>query len=59
MIQIQNEIRNYYTLKFWQGPRKYIPSDTNYEVHSPTWGDGKPMLLPSAMEVTDLGHDSC
>ena len=24
--------------------------------HSPTWGDGKPVLLPSAMEATNLSH---
>jgi len=29
---------------------------TNYDVHSPTWGDGKPTHPPSAMRAIDLGH---
>ncbi|KAG6468993.1 hypothetical protein ZIOFF_073690 [Zingiber officinale] len=33
------------------------PSVTNYDVHSPTWGDGKPTPLRSAMEAVDLGHE--
>jgi len=37
--------------------RTHTPSTTNYDVHSPTWGDDKPVLLPSAMEATNLGHD--
>ncbi|KAF2935628.1 hypothetical protein DAI22_04g246100 [Oryza sativa Japonica Group] len=39
------------------GPRGRVPPlATNYDVHSPSWGDGKPVLLPSAMEATSLGH---
>ncbi|OEL23338.1 hypothetical protein BAE44_0015639, partial [Dichanthelium oligosanthes] len=29
--------------------RTRTPSTTNYDVHSPTWGDGKPTHPPSAM----------
>nr|TKV90537.1 hypothetical protein SEVIR_9G035700v2 [Setaria viridis] len=36
--------------------RTRTPSATNYDVHSPTWGDGKPAHPPSAMRATDLGH---
>jgi hypothetical protein len=36
--------------------RTRTPSTTNYDVHSATWTDGRPALLPSAMEATDLGH---
>ncbi|CAL9039004.1 unnamed protein product, partial [Musa banksii] len=42
----------------WVGAaRTRTPSATNYDVHSPTWGDGKPVHLPSAMEATGLGHE--
>jgi len=34
----------------------YPPSTTNYDVHSPTWGDGKPARPQRAMRATDLGH---
>lgn len=27
------------------------PTITNYDIHSPTWRDGKPTPLPHAMEV--------
>jgi hypothetical protein len=37
--------------------RTRTPSNTNYDVHSPTWGDGKPAHRPSAMRATDLGHE--
>ncbi|THU70064.1 hypothetical protein C4D60_Mb08t21100 [Musa balbisiana] len=44
----------------WVGAaRTRTPSATNYDVHSPTWGDGKPVHLPSAMEATGLGHEPC
>ncbi|KAG0546979.1 hypothetical protein BDA96_01G039400 [Sorghum bicolor] len=36
--------------------RTRTPSTTNYDVHSPSWGDGKPAHSPSAMRATDLGH---
>jgi hypothetical protein len=36
--------------------RTRTPSTTNYDVHSATWADGRPALLQSAMEATDLGH---
>jgi hypothetical protein len=38
--------------------RTHILSTTNYDVHSSTWGDGRLMLLSSAMEATSLSHDS-
>ncbi|PNT71123.1 hypothetical protein BRADI_2g23435v3 [Brachypodium distachyon] len=38
--------------------RTRTPSTTNYDVHSPTWGDGRLVLLPSAMEATNPGHES-
>ncbi|TYI05490.1 hypothetical protein ES332_A10G091700v1 [Gossypium tomentosum] len=34
------------------------PTATNYDVGSPSWGDLKAAPLPSAMEVTALGHES-
>ncbi|KAB2061431.1 hypothetical protein ES319_A10G084700v1 [Gossypium barbadense] len=34
------------------------PIATNYNVGSPSWGDLKAAPLPSAMEVTALGHES-
>ncbi|PUZ78135.1 hypothetical protein GQ55_1G428600 [Panicum hallii var. hallii] len=37
--------------------RTRTPSTTNYDVHSPTWGDGRPAHPPSAMWATDLGHE--
>ncbi|RCV08822.1 hypothetical protein SETIT_1G357700v2 [Setaria italica] len=36
--------------------RTRTPSATNYDIHSPTWGDGRPAHPPSAMWATDLGH---
>lgn len=45
-------------LRNGRGPRERVPpSTTNYDVHSPTWGDGRPALLPSAMEATNPGHE--
>ncbi|PVH31001.1 hypothetical protein PAHAL_9G034000 [Panicum hallii] len=38
--------------------RTRTPSTTNYDVHSPTWGDGKPTHPPSAMRAIGLGHGS-
>ncbi|KAK9015863.1 hypothetical protein V6N11_006954 [Hibiscus sabdariffa] len=37
--------------------RTQAPSATNYDVGSPTWGDLRAAPLPSAMEVTTLGHE--
>jgi len=34
-----------------------VPSAINYDVRSPTLGDGKRVLLPSVMKTTNLGHD--
>ncbi|TYH48655.1 hypothetical protein ES332_D10G082500v1 [Gossypium tomentosum] len=34
------------------------PTATNYDVGSPSWGDLKATPLPSAMQVTALGHES-
>ncbi|KXG37723.1 hypothetical protein SORBI_3001G115200, partial [Sorghum bicolor] len=36
--------------------RTRTPSTTNYDVHSPSWGDGRPARPPSAMWATGLGH---
>jgi hypothetical protein len=36
--------------------RTRSPATTNYDVHSPTWGDGRETLLPSAMEAASLGN---
>jgi len=36
--------------------RTRTPSTTNYDVHSPTWGDGRSAHPPSAMWATDPGH---
>nr|DAD32261.1 TPA_asm: hypothetical protein HUJ06_011112 [Nelumbo nucifera] len=41
----------------WVGAaRTRTPALTNYDVHSPTWGDVKLAPLLSAMEVAHLGH---
>ena len=47
--------------QIWAGAaRTRTPSITNYDVHSPTWGDGRPGPPPSAMRAPDLGHEpSC
>jgi len=44
------------SLKLAGAARTRTPSTTNYDVHSPTWGDGRPAHQPSAMWATDLGH---
>ncbi|KAL5994772.1 hypothetical protein ACLOJK_024827 [Asimina triloba] len=36
--------------------RTRTPSATNYDVHSPSWGDGRAAHLPSAMEAAAIGH---
>jgi hypothetical protein len=38
--------------------RTRTPSTTNFDVHSPTWGDGKRALLSCAIETASLGHAS-
>ncbi|KAK8524940.1 hypothetical protein V6N12_029791 [Hibiscus sabdariffa] len=38
--------------------RTQAPAATNYDVGSPSWGDLRAAPLPSAMEVTALGHES-
>ncbi|KAK8274492.1 hypothetical protein V6Z11_D10G077100 [Gossypium hirsutum] len=38
--------------------RTQAPTATNYDVGSPSWGDLKATPLPSAMQVTALGHES-
>ncbi|CBI27585.3 unnamed protein product, partial [Vitis vinifera] len=38
--------------------RTRTPSTTNYDVDSATWADLRAVPLPSAMEVTVLGHGS-
>ncbi|TYI05495.1 hypothetical protein ES332_A10G092200v1 [Gossypium tomentosum] len=38
--------------------RTQAPIATNYNVGSPSWGHLKAAPLPSAMEVTALGHES-
>ncbi|TYG49268.1 hypothetical protein ES288_D10G081200v1 [Gossypium darwinii] len=38
--------------------RTQAPTTTNYDVGSPSWGDLKATPLPSAMQVTSLGHES-
>ncbi|CAL9003529.1 unnamed protein product, partial [Prunus brigantina] len=38
--------------------RTQAPIAINYDVGSPTWGDLKLAPLLSAMEVTNLGHES-
>ncbi|RWW73733.1 hypothetical protein BHE74_00018358 [Ensete ventricosum] len=43
--------------QIWVGAaRTRTPSGTNYDVHSPAWGDGKPEHLRRAMEAASLGH---
>ena len=37
--------------------RTRTPSETNYDVHSATWADGKPALPQSAMWAARLGHE--
>jgi hypothetical protein len=39
-----------------EAARTRSPATTNYDVHSPTWGDGRDTLLPSAMEAASLGN---
>ncbi|CAA7410504.1 unnamed protein product [Spirodela intermedia] len=42
----------------WVGAaRTQAPAGTNYDVHSPTWGDGRRAPLLSAMEAANLGHE--
>ncbi|KAG6646433.1 hypothetical protein CIPAW_07G008700 [Carya illinoinensis] len=38
--------------------RTQAPTATNYDVGSATWTDLRRAPLPSAMEVTSLGHGS-
>lgn len=41
----------------WVGAaRTRTPSTTNYDAHSPTWGDGRAGHPPRAMGAADLGH---
>ncbi|KAB2008095.1 hypothetical protein ES319_D10G075500v1 [Gossypium barbadense] len=49
---------NYFHLKLIGAARTQAPTATNYDVGSPSWGDLKAAPLPSAMEVTALGHES-
>ncbi|TYI05487.1 hypothetical protein E1A91_A10G088100v1 [Gossypium mustelinum] len=49
---------NYFNLKLIGAARTQAPSATNYDVGSPSWGDLKAAPLPSAMQVTALGHES-
>ncbi|CAA6672694.1 unnamed protein product [Spirodela intermedia] len=37
--------------------RTQAPADTNYDVHSPTWGDVRRAPPLSAMWVANLGHE--
>nr|DAD47907.1 TPA_asm: hypothetical protein HUJ06_017844 [Nelumbo nucifera] len=44
-------------MKNWVGAaRTRTPATTNYDVHSPTWGDVRWAPLLCAMEVTNLGN---
>jgi len=43
--------------KDWRGAaRTQAPTSTNYDVHSPTWGDVRLARCPSAMRTANLGH---
>ncbi|CAA7404764.1 unnamed protein product [Spirodela intermedia] len=44
---------------FVRAARTQAPAGTNYDVHSPTWGDGSRALPLSAMEAARLGHGPC
>ncbi|TYI60065.1 hypothetical protein E1A91_D10G079700v1 [Gossypium mustelinum] len=49
---------NYFNSKLKGAARTQAPTATNYDVGSPSWGDLKAAPLPSAMQVTALGHES-
>jgi len=43
--------------KDWRGAaRTQAPTSTNYDAHSPTWGDVRLARYPSAMRTANLGH---
>ncbi|KAF2935618.1 hypothetical protein DAI22_04g245350 [Oryza sativa Japonica Group] len=47
----------FFLLELTGAARTRTPTSTNYDVHSPTWGDGKLAPLLCAMEITSLGHE--
>ncbi|KAK8274488.1 hypothetical protein V6Z11_D10G076800 [Gossypium hirsutum] len=58
MINQTELIRCWLIIKIKEAARTQAPTATNYDVGSPSWGDLKAAPLPSAMEVTALGHES-
>ena len=50
--------RKFGTLNWTEAARTQAPTSTNYDVHSPTWGDVKLAHPPSAMWAANLGYGS-